>query len=137
MKSPHPALSPARGVTLLEMTIVIMVLLGLIGIGMYSTRGIDTLKLGRTAGETLRTVHTAQRMFLADNPTTLVANITAARILPYLPGQPTTMPTVKSLEGATLGVLVNQSPPVINNGSGARYDPSGSTTDSLWDVGEP
>ncbi len=121
---------------MLEMSIVIMVMLSLIGIGMYSSRGISEWKLAREAGETLRTVATAQRMFLADNPTTIVANITAAQILPYIPSQPTTMPTVKSLEGATLGILVNQSPPVINNGSGVRYDPSGSFTDSLWDVGQ-
>jgi predicted lipoprotein len=75
-------------------------------------------------------------MYLADNPTVLVANITAANVISYLPNRATTMPTVKSLTGATLTILVNQSPPVINNGSGVCYDPSGSTTDSLWDVGE-
>lgn len=122
--------------TLLEMTIVMMVMLGLVGVGMYSSKGLGNWKLGRTAGETLRTVHTAQRMYLADNPTVLVANITAANVISYLPNSATTMPTVKSLTGATLTILVDQSPPVVNNGSGVRYDPSGSTTDSLWDVGE-
>lgn len=122
--------------TLLEMTIVIMMLLTLVGVGVYSVRGLDNWKLGRTASETLRTVHTAQRLYLADNPTVLVANITATNIIPYLPNGVTTMPTVKSLTGTTLSILVNQSPPIINSGSGARYDPSGSFTDSLWDVGE-
>lgn len=122
--------------TLLEMTIVIMVLLSLIGVGMYSSKGIDQWKLGREGGETLRSVYTAQRMYLSDNPTVLVANITTTNIIPYLPNKVTSMPTVKSLTGATLSILVNQSPPVINNGSGARYDPSGSYTDSLWDVGQ-
>jgi hypothetical protein len=46
------------------------------------------------------------------------------------------MPTVKSMTGATLSVIVNVSPPVINAGSGVTYDPSGSNRDSLWDVGE-
>jgi phosphohistidine swiveling domain-containing protein len=118
------------------MSIVIMVLLSLISVGIYSSKGIGDWKLGRTAGETLRAVHTAQRMFLADNPTVLVANITAANVISYLPNSATTMPTVKSLTGATLTILVDQFPPVVNNGSGVRYDPSGSTTDSLWDVGE-
>lgn len=118
------------------MTVVVLVLLILIGVGSKTLNGIDNWKLGREAGETLRTVHTAQRLYLADNPTALVANITATNIIPYLPNGVTTMPTVTSLTGATLNILVNQSPPVVNNGSGVRYDPSGSTTDSLWDVGE-
>jgi type II secretory pathway pseudopilin PulG len=122
--------------TLLEITVVIMVLLSLIGVGLKTFEDVDEWKLGREAGETLRTVYTAQRMYLADNPTVLVANITAANVISYLPNGVTTMPTVKSLTGATLSILVNQSPPVVNNGSGVRYDPSGSTTDSLWDVGE-
>ena len=118
------------------MTIVMLVLLTLIGLGTFSSRKISEWKLGREAGETLRSVYSAQRMFLADNPTTLVSEITAAKIIPYLPNNASAMPTVKSLTGATLGILVNQSPPVINAGSGVVYDPSGSNTDSLWDVGE-
>lgn len=136
MKSARQLSSSHRAFTLLEMTIVILVLMTLIGVGMFSSRKIGEWKLGRQAGETLRTVYSAQRMFLADNPTKLVANITAANIIPYLPNNATTMPTVKSLTGGSLGILVNQSPPVINAGSGVVYDPSGSNTDSLWDVGE-
>ena len=127
---------PKKGFTLLEMTIVIMVLLTLISVGVFSSRRLGEWKLGREASETLRTVYSAQRMYLADNPTTLVANITAANIIPYLPGNATSMPTVESLTGATLTILVNQTPPVVNEGGGVVYDPSGSNTDSLWDVGE-
>lgn len=136
MKSSRQSPSPAKGFTLLEMTIVILVLLTLSGIGMFSSRKMREWKLGREAGETLRTVYSAQRMFLADSPTTLVSNITGSDIIPYLPNNVTSMPTVKSLTGSSLGILVNQSPPVINAGSGVVYDPSGSNTDSLWDVGE-
>jgi predicted lipoprotein len=118
------------------MTIVILVMLSLVGTGVFSARKIGEWQQAREAGEVLRTVHTAQRMFLADNPTTLVANITAANIIPYLPNNATAMPTVKSLTGATLPIIVNQSPPVINAGSGVTYDPSGSNNDSLWDVGK-
>jgi hypothetical protein len=97
---------------------------------------MDEWKLGRAASETLRQVYTAQRMFLADNPTRLVSAITNTDVIPYLPGNATSLPTVKSLTGADLGILVNVSPPVINAGSGVPYDPSGDNRDSLWDVGE-
>ena len=75
-------------------------------------------------------------MYLADNPTVSVASLTPALVLPYLPNNVTVMPTVKSLTGANLGIIVTVSPPVINAGSGTAYDPSGSNNDSLWDVGE-
>ena len=136
MKSPRHHSFSNRAFTLLEMTIVILVLMTLIGVGMFSSKKIGEWKLGREAGETLRTVYSAQRMFLADNPTTLVTNITGSNIIPYLPNNATTMPKVKALDGSYYSILVNQSPPVINAGSGVVYDPSGSNTDSLWDVGE-
>ena len=124
------------GVTLLEMTVVILLLLTLISVGVYTGNGIGEWKLGREAGETLRSVHTAQRMFLADRPTTTVSSITAADLLPYMPNNPTAMPTVESLEGNQLPIVVNVTPPVIDGGGGAAYDPSGKDDDSLWDVGQ-
>ena len=122
--------------TLLEMTIVIMVLLALISTGLFVNNKMDEWKLGKQAGETLRTVYAAQRMYLADNPTAAVSSITNTKIIPYLPNQATTMPKVTSLVGTQLNILVNVSPPVINGGNGVTYDPSGSSNDSLWDVGE-
>lgn len=122
--------------TLLEMTIVIMVLISLMSLGLFTNRKMDEWKLGRAASETLRSVYSAQRMYLADNPTVSVASLTPALVLPYLPNNVTVMPTVKSLTGANLGIIVTVSPPVINAGSGTAYDPSGSNNDSLWDVGE-
>lgn len=142
MKTPRRTAFPTRGLTLLEMTIVIMVLLSLISVGMFSSRKMTEWKLGREAAETLRTVYSAQRMYLADNPTKLVGAIVADDIIPYLPNGAAAMPTVKSLTGANLGILVNVSPPVINAGAGVTYDPSGPSSDpktyrdSLWDVGE-
>ncbi len=122
--------------TLVEMTIVILVLLALTRIGFVSSKKMSDWKAARAASETLRSVHTAQRLFLADNPTTSVANITAALIAPYMPNNAGVVPTVRSLSGTSLTIIVNVSPPIINAGSGTRYDPSGSFTDSLWDVGE-
>lgn len=125
-----------NGFTLVEMTVVIMVIMTLLGTGLYVSKQYGNWQLGRAAAENLRTVYAAQRMYLADNPTAVIANITNSQIIPYLPNRATTMPTVKSLTGATLTIRVNVSPPNINNGSGGVYDPSGSTTDSLWDVGQ-
>ena len=135
MKTPRSSRHSPKAFTLLEMTIVIMMLLALVKIGLFTSTKMDEWKLARTASESLRQVYSAQRMYLADNPTASVASLTSNLILPYIPNT-TVMPTVKSLTGTTLTILVNQSPPVINAGSGVRYDPSGSYTDSLWDVGE-
>lgn len=126
---------PSRAFTLLEMSVVIMVLLALMGTGLFVSKKMDEWKLGRSASETLRQVYSAQRMFLADNPTRLVSSITSTDVLPYMQGA-AAMPTVQSLTGSQLGILVNVSPPVINAGSGVTYDPSGNSRDSLWDVGE-
>lgn len=136
MKKSRQLTTRRRGVTLLEMTVVIMVLLALIATGLFSYGKMDEWKLGRSASETLRQVYTAQRMFLADNPTRLVTSIVPADVIPYMRGNATALPTVKSLTGAQLGILVNVSPPVINAGSGVPYDPSGNNRDSLWDIGE-
>jgi hypothetical protein len=118
------------------MSMVLMILMALIGTGLFVSKKMDEWKLGRQAAESLRSVYSAQRMYLADNPTASVANLTSALLIPYLPNQATAMPTVKSLTGDNLSILVNVSPPVINAGSGVCYDPSGSYTDSLWDIGE-
>ncbi|RYD37382.1 MAG: type II secretion system protein [Verrucomicrobiaceae bacterium] len=136
MNTSSPSSRSARAFTLLEMTIVIMVLIALMGLGLFTSRKMDEWKLGRQASETLRVVYSAQRMYLADNPTVSVVNLNSTVILPYMPGSPVAMPTVKSMTGANLSLIVNVSPPVINAGSGVTYDPSGSNRDSLWDVGE-
>lgn len=141
MNTPRQSGSNKRAFTLLEMSIVIMVLLSLVSVGLFSSKKMGDWKVAREASEALRAVYTAQRMFLADHPTTSVANITATSdptygIIPYLPGGLSAVPTVKALDGKVLTIIVNQSPPRINAGSGVVYDPSGSNTDSLWDVGE-
>lgn len=136
MKTSCHSRKHSRAFTLLEMTIVMMVLLVLMKIGLFTSNKMDQWKMGRAASETLRSVYSAQRMYLADNPTADVTTLTSALILPYMPNNVTVMPTVKSLTGSTLTISVNVSPPVINAGTGTTYDPSGSTKDSLWDVGE-
>ena len=122
--------------TLLEMTVVLCVLMALLGTSMMVTSKISDWRLGRQAGETLRTVYAAQRMFLADNPSVAVTAITPAQLIPYLPNKAVAMPTVTSLTKQPLAIKVDVSPPVINNGAGLSYDPSKSRSDNLWDVGE-
>ena len=134
--TPSPGIYAQKAFTRLEMTVVILVLLTLVKIGFISSNKMDEWKLGRAASETVRSVYSGQRMYLADNPMTNVANLTNELIIPYLPNKVTVMPTVKSLTGNSLSIIVNVSPPVINAGTGLAYDPSGSTRDSLWDVGE-
>lgn len=125
-----------RGVTLLEMTVVILVMLGLAQIGFFASRKMNEWKLGRGASETLRDVYSAQKMFLADNPVTRVENITAEDVLRYMRGTPDALPVVNSLTGDPLVIRVSVSPPIFTTGGGAVYDPSGSPRDSLWDVGQ-
>lgn len=125
-----------NGFTLLEMSVVLMVLLALMGTGLFVSSQIGSWQAGRDASETLRTVYAAQRMYLADNPTAVVSNITDSQIIPYLPNRAASLPTVQSLTGQTLTIRVNVSPPVINGAGGEIYDPSGSPNDSLWDVGK-
>ena len=136
MKPPSKHSIPGPAFTLLEMTVVIMIMMAMLGTGLFVSKKTSEWKLGREASETLRSVYSAQRMYLADNPTAAVSSITTTLLIPYLPNHATAMPTVKSLTGATLAILVNVMPPVINSGSGTSYDPSGRTNDSLWDVGE-
>jgi len=135
-KPPIPFPVPLRAFTLVEMTLVIMILLALIGAGLFVSGSITTWKRGRDASESLRTVYTAQRLYLADNPTVAVSSLTEAMLIPYLPNQAASIPTVTSLTNTTLTIKVNVFPPVVNNGSGGTYDPSGNSKDSLWDVGE-
>lgn len=125
-----------RGFTLLEMSVVIMVILTLMGTGLYVSKQYGNWQLGRIASEDLRSVYAAQRMYLADNPTATVSSITNAKLIPYMANRATSIPQVKTLSGTTLNIRVNVSPPNINNGGGGVYDPSGKSTDSLWDVGQ-
>lgn len=136
MKTVRRSTTTKRAFTLLEMSMVILVMLTLVSSGLFVNRKMSSWRLGREAGETLRTVYSAQRMFLSDNPTRTVASIVAADIIPYLPNGAAALPTVKSLSGSPYSVIVNVTPPVVNAGSGTAYDPSGNSNDSLWDVGE-
>lgn len=124
------------GSTLVEMTVVIMVILAMIGATMFFAGGIDEWRKGKLGSESLREVYAAQRSFLADNPRRAVSSLSPAELVPYLPNGGTALPSPESLDGSTLAVNVKVSPPVLTTSGGTTYDPSGTTKDSLWDVGE-
>ena len=120
------------GLTLVELSVTIAVILILAGIVTLSVKPFVTYRDGTTAGEMLRSVKAAQLMYLADNPATAVTALTQANLLNYVPQGK--WPTLPSVNGQTPTINFNVFPPVaVLNGS--NYDPSGSTTDGLWDVG--
>lgn len=122
-----------KGVTLIEMTVVIVVLLIIISISVVSTSFYRDWSLGSRAAHSLRVVYNAQRSFLAENPRMQPSQLTVAAILPYAsPGTTTAdLLTVEGPDGGDLTIDVTIVPPVI----AGFTDPSGSTTDGLWDVG--
>lgn len=132
---PNPSHLSSRGVTLIEMTVVILVLMALASITFMSAKGTENWKRGKDASEKLKTVYAAQRAYLADNPTVVVGTLTSTMIIPYMPGGETSIPTATAENGSTLTIKLDISPPVVVDASGATYDPSGSSSDGLWDVG--
>ncbi len=123
-----------RGFSLIEVTLVIGLMLTLAAISAYSITSISSWRNGRDASEKLRSVYIAQKSYLADRPSKSVSTFTSTELVPYLPGAPGAMPTQKGNSNETLTINVQVMPPVFKNGS-LTYDPSGSATDSLWDVG--
>lgn len=118
---PAPVLSRNRGVTLIELSIVILVLLALAGIGLYVGGGYNTWNKERQAIEKLRTVYSAQRGYLADHPTTAVSALTPEMIIPYLATGEEDLPPVEGLDGSTQTIQVDVMPPVVPNGAGGEW----------------
>jgi hypothetical protein len=80
-------------------------------------------------------VKAAQLMYLSDNPSALVASLTAGstgNLVQYMPNG--YWPTLPSVNGVAPTINCTVFPPVAVL-SGTTYDPSGSITDGLWDVG--
>lgn len=117
----HPAPAKQRGVTLIELSIVILVLLTLVGISVYVGGGYNAWNKERLAMEQLRTVYAAQRGFLADHPTTAVSALTPEMIIPYLPTGEEAIPIVEGLDGSSQTIQVDVMPPVVPNGAGGEW----------------
>jgi type II secretory pathway pseudopilin PulG len=116
-----------------ELSVVIAIILLLAGAASLGIKPYYAYRDGRAAGEALRSVKAAQLMFLADNPSTAVTALTQTLLLPYMPNG--TWPTLPTVAGGPATINCAAFPPVAVIGS-TTYDPSGSTTDGLWDVGQ-
>jgi prepilin-type N-terminal cleavage/methylation domain-containing protein len=121
------------GFTLVEMTVVIAVILVLVGIGSLSVKPYYDYRDGRTAGEMLRAVKAAQMMYLSDNPSTAVTTLTQTLLTPYMPNG--AWPTLPVVGGVSPTINCTVFPPVALL-NGITYDPSATTNDGLWDVGQ-
>ena len=124
-----------RGLTLIEMTVVIVVLMILIGMSVFSVNGYKEWQRSTESSRVLRMVYNAQRTYLAEHPTEKVSSLTASKIIPYLSDKSTVLPTAEAIDGSKLTVKVSVFPPVLVDGGGNDYDPSGDTADGVWDVG--
>lgn len=123
-----------KGFSLVEITVVVALMLGLVTMVTYSVTSMNNWKMGRSASEALQSVYVAQRSFLADHPTKDSSDFTLSALSPYLPGQSTSMPQAKSLDNAVLTLDYTSMPPVWKL-AGSTYDPSDDPTDGVWDVG--
>jgi prepilin-type N-terminal cleavage/methylation domain-containing protein len=121
-----------RGFTLVEMSVVLVVILVLVGIYSLGIKPYFAYRDGRTAGEMLRSVKAAQLMYLADYPSAAVTSLTQTLLAPYMPNG--TWPILPAVNGVTPSIKCTVFPPVAVL-SGTNYDPSTTTTDGLWDVG--
>ncbi|MEZ0274705.1 MAG: type II secretion system protein [Roseimicrobium sp.] len=132
-RSIHPLLN-ARGFTLIEISLVIALMLGLAALGTISFGAIQDWNKGKNASLALQAVYSAQRSYLADHPTADITTITSATLTPYLPTGWAAMPTMTGLGNEALTLDHTVLPPIFRNGSTA-YDPSKTTKDGLWDTG--
>jgi len=133
MHSPR-ANSLRRGFTVVEITLTIALLVSLAMLTLSAVNPLGSWRAGKEAGVLLQAVYAAQKTYLADNPNADITQVSAAQLIPYLSTGASQMPTSTALNGSALTVNFNVMPPVWLNGSQV-YDPSGSSTDGLWDVG--
>lgn len=129
---------PARhngGFTLIEISLVIGLLLGLATFAGMNIAAVRDWQRGKDASVSLQAVFAAQRAYLSDHPTTDISGVPTDQLLPYLPQGWTAMPTVLSLDNESLSVDHTVMPPLLMLGSSV-YDPSSNGSDGLWDVGQ-
>jgi prepilin-type N-terminal cleavage/methylation domain-containing protein len=123
-----------RGFSLIELSVTIAVILILAGIVTISVKPFVAYRDGTAAGEMLRSVKAAELMYLADYPATAITALTQDELLHYMPQGK--WPTLPSVNGQTPTIDFNNYFPPVAVLNGNRYDPSGSYTDGLWDVGQ-
>ena len=124
-----------RAFTLIEITLVLAILMGLAAIGGITANQYWHYRDARDAGDSLRAVKNAVRLYLADHPLEQISTLTQAEILPYMPnGVWPTLP--KTVDGSAVPTIsFNVFPPTAVVG-GTNYDPTAATNDGLWDSGK-
>lgn len=134
-----PRLSPSglrrAGFTLIEISLVIGLLLGLATFAGMNISVVRDWQRGKDAALSLQAVFAAQRSYLSDHPTADIAEVSAAQLQVYLPQGWSTMPVVVSLDNDELNIDHTIMPPRLMLGT-AVYDPSLKGSDGLWDVGQ-
>jgi type II secretory pathway pseudopilin PulG len=80
-KSPY-----LRGYTLLELSLVLGMLVGLTAIGAFGLKYFTTVARSNRAEAILRQVENARLSYLVDNPVENHTTVTPDKISPYLPG---------------------------------------------------
>lgn len=125
----------ASGFTLLEISLVIALMIGLSAFIGFGYNSVSDYKRGKDASLSLQAVYAAQRAYMADNPTGNIAAVSEAQLQAYLPQGWSTMPTFTGLKGEALTLKFSVMPPILLHGI-SNYDPSPKTSDGLWDVGE-
>lgn len=123
-----------RGFTLIEISLVIGLLLGLAMFAGMNISAVRDWQQGKDASISLQAVFAAQRAYMADHPTASIASVSATELQTYLPEGWSAIPTVFSLNDDSLTVDHTVMPPRLLWGS-TVYDPSGNGKDGLWDTG--
>lgn len=123
------------GFSLVEISLVISLMLGLAAIVGFNIAAMQAWQAGKTASLNLQAVYAAQRSYMADHPSADMATVPKEQLQGYLPDGWSTFPVFVSLDYDALELDHTTMPPRLYL-SGTLYDPSDSTSDGLWDVGQ-
>lgn len=154
----HPG-RRSRGFSLVEISLVLGLLLGLMVVVGVGAVQVQDWKRAKNASLAAQAVMAAQQAYLADHPTTVVTPVGAAgdvrfdlatmgdgggpltaaafseRLRGYLPRGWSAIPVAEGLDDEPLTLDFVRMPPRWQHG-GSDYDPSAATDDGLWDAGE-
>lgn len=135
MNLPSRAARHNGGFTLIEISLVIGLLLGLATFAGMNIAAVRDWQRGKDASVALQAVFAAQRAYLSDHPTADIAVAATDQLELYLPQGWTTIPALVSLNDEPLTVDHTVMPPLLMLGSFV-YDPSSRGNDGLWDAGQ-
>lgn len=131
----NPLRGRRGGYSLIELSLVMALLLGLSTFAGITVTSIRDWQRGKDASLSLQAVFAAQRAWMADHPTADISEVSAVQLQTYLPEGWYAMPAFVSLNNEALTLDFTVMPPKLYS-SGVVYDPSGKSDDGLWDVGK-